>query len=94
MYKRMGRGEKRQNAALPATSRPIAPSALALSRERTGASTNILTSFFNLEEIKLDPGFLDFHTWCAAQSPPIPLIIVSSGMEVRRFTWDCFSSDL
>ncbi|KAL7411318.1 HAD-like domain-containing protein [Mrakia frigida] len=31
--------------------------------------------------IKLDPGFLPFYTWCRAQSPPIPVIVVSSGME-------------
>lgn len=32
--------------------------------------------------IKLDPGFLPFYQWCRAQSPPIPVIVVSSGMEV------------
>ena len=31
--------------------------------------------------IKLDPGFLPFYQWCRAQSPPIPVIVVSSGME-------------
>lgn len=36
---------------------------------------------FSCVEIKLDPGFVTFSDWCRAQSPPIPLILVSSGME-------------
>ncbi|CDZ97641.1 Pyridoxal phosphate phosphatase-related [Phaffia rhodozyma] len=32
-------------------------------------------------QIKLDPGFLTFYEWCRAQTPAVPVIVVSSGME-------------
>lgn len=34
-----------------------------------------------LKNVKLDPGFADFFRWTQQQSPPVPVVVVSSGME-------------